>query len=70
MTRKELAMGSLTFAAVIVAGFVSVNLVDRHFASAETRSGPPEACVEADGSWKNWLWPNVPMLSPKCKPGG
>ena len=20
-----------------------------------------------DGSWKNWPWPNVPALSPKCK---
>lgn len=28
---------------------------------------PPEACVERDGSWRNWSWPNVPMLSPKCE---
>jgi len=20
------------------------------------------------GSWKNWVWANVPMLSPKCPP--
>jgi hypothetical protein len=70
MTRTELAIGSLTFAAIIAAGIVSVNLVDRHFAKAEARSGPQEACVDVDGSWKNWLWPNVPMLSPKCKPDG
>jgi hypothetical protein len=25
------------------------------------------ACVDADGSWKNWPWANVPMLSPKCE---
>jgi hypothetical protein len=24
------------------------------------------ACVRKDGSWKNWPWPNVPALSPKC----
>ncbi len=70
MTRTELATGSLIFAAVIVAGIVSVNLVDRHFATAETRPESKNACVDAEGSWKNWLWPNVPMLSPKCKPDG
>jgi len=26
------------------------------------------ACVGEDGSWKNWVWANVPMLSPKCPP--
>jgi hypothetical protein len=30
---------------------------------------PPGACVEGDGSWRNWSWPNVPMLSPKCESG-
>jgi hypothetical protein len=28
---------------------------------------PASACVERDGSWRNWSWPNVPMLSPKCE---
>ena len=70
MTRTELAMGSIIFIAVIAAGIVSVNLVDRHFANVEARSGPQDACVDADGSWKNWLWPNVPTLSPKCRPDG
>ncbi|KZD24273.1 hypothetical protein A4A58_22530 [Tardiphaga robiniae] len=28
---------------------------------------PPGVCVERDGSWRNWSWPNVPMLSPKCE---
>ena len=32
-------------------------------ASDQSRS----ACVDADGSWKNWPWANVPALSPKCK---
>lgn len=41
-----------------------------------TSDGRPEAaapdkaraaCVGEDGSWKNWPWPNVPVLSPKCK---
>jgi len=24
------------------------------------------ACVDANGSWVNWPWPNVPTLSPRC----
>jgi hypothetical protein len=28
---------------------------------------PASACVERDGSWRNWPWPNVPMLSPTCE---
>ena len=33
--------------------------------SAETTSSA--ACVGTDGSWKNWPWSNVPILSPKCR---
>jgi hypothetical protein len=77
MKRTELAMGSATFVAVAAAGFLSVNWVDRHYAAAAVEkpiaSGdghgaqmPSTACVGADGSWKNWVWANVPMLSPKC----
>jgi len=72
MTRSELAMGLSTFLAVAVAGFVSTTYVDRHFAaaeagnSAETAAPNASACVGEDGSWKNWPWPNVPALSPKC----
>jgi hypothetical protein len=76
MTRAELAMGLMTFIAVIAAGSLSVHLVDRHFANAEARktlesvpaSSTSAACVNPDGSWKNWVWANVPMLSPKCAP--
>ena len=80
MTHTELARGSMTFAAVIVAGFVSTAQLDRHFVAAEagkktTSNNRPEvaapapssaACVGKDGSWKNWPWSNVPALSPKC----
>jgi hypothetical protein len=78
MTRAELAMGTATFAAVIAAGWLSVASVDRHYAAAdnnitsadghdaETPSTSATACIGADGSWKNWVWANVPMLSPKC----
>lgn len=71
MTRTQLAQGSLTFAAVIVAGFVSTAQLDRHFAAAEAgkktaSAASSAACVGKDGSWKHWLWPNVPALSPKC----
>jgi hypothetical protein len=76
MNRAELAKGSATLIAVIAAGSLSVHLVDRHFAIAEANkahdsapaSSTSSACVEADGSWKNWVWANVPMLSPKCAP--
>jgi hypothetical protein len=78
MTRAELVLGTATFVAVIAAGFVSATSVDRHYAAAdnnltpadrpdaETPSTSATACVGADGSWKNWVWANVPMLSPKC----
>jgi autotransporter translocation and assembly factor TamB len=78
MTRTELALGSATFIAVAIVGWLSATSLDRHFAAAaldnslasddqnkvSTPSSP--ACVGADGSWKNWVWANVPMLSPKC----
>lgn len=77
MTRTELATGSATFIAVAAAGWLSVASLDRHFAAsadnrpasvnqdaAQAPSSTP--CVGADGSWKNWVWANVPMLSPKC----
>jgi hypothetical protein len=83
MTRSGFATGSIISIAVIAAGFVSTRYVDRHFATStgkerssnsqqEAPSPQPStsssACVDADGSWKNWPWPNVPMLSPKCRP--
>ncbi len=74
MTRTELAMGTATFIAVIAAGLLSAISVDRHYGAAGDRD-PPHApslssttCVGADGTWKNWVWANVPMLSPKCAP--
>jgi hypothetical protein len=71
MTRAELAKGSATFLMVIVAGFLSTTYVDRHFAAAKANQDMAQApsssaCVGEDGAWKNWPWPNVPTLSPKC----
>ena len=66
MTRTAFAMGSATFLAVIVAGFLSAVWVDRHYAGAGSAMPSASACVSDDGSWKNWIWANVPMLSPKC----
>ncbi len=65
MTRTEFAMGSATFLVVAVAGFLSTAYVDRQFAAEHPAS--QSACVDAGGIWKNWLWPNVPTLSPKCR---
>ena len=76
MTRAEFAKGSATFLIVILAGIVSEIYLDRHFSATETdkaASGDSDnaeasspACVDQDGSWKNWSWSNVPILSPKC----
>jgi hypothetical protein len=66
-------MGSVTFLAVIALGFVSATWVDRYYAVAtaemppQTPSASSSACVSAGGSWKNWVWANVPALSPKCE---
>ncbi|PDT90091.1 hypothetical protein CO669_11520 [Bradyrhizobium sp. Y36] len=74
MKLRDLAEGSSVFLGVIVAGYVSTSYVDQRFASREmarapapTSSPTPSACVDKDGSWKNWPWPNVPTLSPKCR---
>ncbi|TFV70620.1 hypothetical protein E4K64_29075 [Bradyrhizobium frederickii] len=67
MNLRDLAKGSSVFLGVIVAGYLSTSYVDRRFASQLDTSGlAAPACVGEDGSWKNWLWPNVPALSPKC----
>jgi|EndMetStandDraft_2_1072991.scaffolds.fasta_scaffold132889_2 hypothetical protein len=71
MTLAELAKGSATFLVVIVAGLLSTSYVDRQFAAgaAPSDASPAStaACVGADGGLKNWSWPNVPTLSPKCR---
>jgi hypothetical protein len=68
MTRRELAMGSVTFLAVIVFGFVSATWAERHYTAAPAEMpSSSSACVSTDGSWKNWVWANVPTLSPKCE---
>jgi hypothetical protein len=67
MTRAELANGSAIFLIVIVAGFSSAGWVERHYAARPAQVPPTSsACVTEDGSWRNWIWANVPMLSPKC----
>jgi hypothetical protein len=62
-------MGSVTFLAVIALGFFSATWVVHHYAAApaEMPSASSSACVGGDGSWKNWVWANVPALSPKCE---
>lgn len=75
MKLSDLAKGSSVLLGVIVAGYVSTSYVDQRFAtpvktagSTEPTNGPASsACVGEDGSWKNWPWPNVPALSPKCR---
>jgi hypothetical protein len=69
MTRSEWATGSAIFLAAIVAGFFSAPWADRHFAhqDVEMPSATSAACVGKDGSWKNWVWANVPALSPNCE---
>ena len=66
MTQREWMLGSATFLVVIVAGFFSAVTVARHYA-ADAAQTAGTACVASDGSWKNWVWANVPALSPKCE---
>ncbi|MBR1175419.1 hypothetical protein JQ617_15770 [Bradyrhizobium sp. KB893862 SZCCT0404] len=71
MKLSELTKGSSVMLAVIVAGYVSTSYVDQNFAEPKMSKWAEPAststCVGSDGSWKNWPWPNVPALSPKCK---
>ncbi|MCK1514316.1 hypothetical protein IVB22_17440 [Bradyrhizobium sp. 190] len=74
MTLAEFAKGSATFLVVIVAGLLSETYLDRYLAAADKKvasssdsAEAPAACVRNDGSWKNWPWSNVPILSPKCR---
>ncbi|UPK04986.1 hypothetical protein [Bradyrhizobium sp. 170] len=75
MTLAEFAKGTTTFVLVIVAGLLSEAYLDRHLAASETDkkvassdgAEASAACVEKDGTWKNWPWSNVPALSPKCR---
>ena len=83
MTRSQWAIGIATIVLTIIAGVISFDYVNRRFPpapapveqvtaqDAKAQTDPavktPEACVERDGSWRNWSWPNVPMLSPKCE---
>lgn len=68
MTQTEFATGSAIFLVVIVAGlFASVRVERNYGTTAAQAPAGSSACVTEDGSWKNWLWPNVPMLSPKCE---
>ena len=67
MAQRELVLGSLTFLIVIVAGFLSATWVNRHYTPDVAQTTSATACVGTDGSWRNWIWANVPALSPKCE---
>jgi hypothetical protein len=72
MTRPEFLKGFAVFAITITAAWLSMPYADRYVASVSPDEGkPPDAgvtCVQTDGSYRNWPWPNVPTLSPKCPP--
>jgi hypothetical protein len=83
MTQPEFLKGFAVFAIVIGAALLSMPYVDRYVAAVspvkaaipdgqrktpETAEAPPATCVQSDGSYKNWPWPNVPTLSPRCPP--
>jgi len=83
MTQPEFLKGFAVFAIIIGAALLSMPYVDRYVAAVspvkaaipdikpstpDTAAAPPAACVQSDGSWKNWPWPNVPTLSPRCPP--
>jgi hypothetical protein len=79
MTRLEFLKGFAIFAIVIGAAWLSMPYVDRYVDAVapvkaatpetpQTADAPPATCVQSDGSYKNWPWPNVPTLSPPCPP--
>jgi hypothetical protein len=76
MTQPELLKGLAVFAIVIAAAWLSMPYADRYVASVSPDKvaipdQPPEGaatCVESDGSYRNWPWPNAPTLSPPCPP--
>jgi hypothetical protein len=79
MTQPELLKGSAIFAIIIGAAWLSMPLVDRYVEAVssvkaavpetpQTADAPPVTCVQSDGSYKNWPWPNVSTLSPPCPP--
>jgi hypothetical protein len=68
VTRREFAAGAAIFLIAIIAGLLSAATVERRYAAAPAQvPSTSSACVAEDGSWKNWVWANVPMLSPKCR---
>jgi hypothetical protein len=78
MTRPEFLKGFAVFAVIIGAALLSMPYVDRYVEAVapgkavipdvQPNEAPPATCVQADGSYKNWPWPNVPTLSPPCAP--
>jgi hypothetical protein len=71
MKLNELLLGSAI--CIMIAGFALASnaLLDRylplHFEQqAEAAANDATACVDAQGSWVNWPWANVPALSPRC----
>ncbi|MEO8321159.1 MAG: hypothetical protein ABI561_22845 [Bradyrhizobium sp.] len=80
--RSEFTKRAATFLAMVVAGYFLGTYLDQRFTSddayyqvassneATAITPAAAACVVKDGSWKNWSWPNVPTLSPKCDDDG
>ena len=70
MRLSDLAKGSTVLLGVIFAGYLSTTYVDQRFAEPKVSKwaapASTSACVDSTGNWKNWPWPNVPALSPKC----
>jgi hypothetical protein len=60
---KQLALATATLVLILGLAQASNVLLDRYALSAAVGGA---ACVDAEGSWVNWPWPNVPALSPPC----
>jgi hypothetical protein len=56
---KQLVPAIATLGLIFGLALASNVLLDRYLFGSE-------ACVDNRGSWQNWLWPNVPTLSPPC----
>jgi hypothetical protein len=59
MQIRDVLLGAATLILIVGLALASNVLLDRYAPGSA-------ACVDAQGSWVNWPWPNVPALSPRC----
>jgi hypothetical protein len=67
MTRSEFAIGACVCLLVALAAWATIPYVNSRIPERLSATAPTEPCFDK-GGWQNWPWPNVPWLSPPCRP--